>query len=164
MNLTGASRLIMYDLDWNPANDHQAMARIWRGSQKRACFIYRLLSAGTIEERIYQRQLRKDDLASLVVPTASESQKGCSKTIAWAGIAAKELFQLSDSRSTTHEAMQCSRCQPSGGHQFSPQTQQAAPDDLRTWGHHLTADGCGDEALQNVYDKMQESGVRTQLN
>ena len=34
----------MFDPDWNPANDDQAMARVWRDGQKKPCFVYRLLS------------------------------------------------------------------------------------------------------------------------
>jgi hypothetical protein len=34
----------MFDPDWNPANDEQAMARVWRDGQKKTCYIYRLLS------------------------------------------------------------------------------------------------------------------------
>ena len=44
LNLIGASRLILYDSDWNPANDQQAMARIWRDGQVRPCHIYRLIT------------------------------------------------------------------------------------------------------------------------
>ena len=40
----------MLDLDWNPATDAQAMARIYRQGQKKECFVYRLLTSGTIEE------------------------------------------------------------------------------------------------------------------
>uniref|UniRef100_A0A183BMZ4 DNA repair and recombination protein RAD54-like n=1 Tax=Globodera pallida TaxID=36090 RepID=A0A183BMZ4_GLOPA len=43
LNLIGANRLVMFDPDWNPANDGQAMARIWRDGQKKTCFVYRLL-------------------------------------------------------------------------------------------------------------------------
>lgn len=40
MNLIGANRLVMFDPDWNPANDDQAMARVWRdGQKKKVCFI-----------------------------------------------------------------------------------------------------------------------------
>lgn len=41
LNLPGASRLILFDSDWNPASDSQAMARIWRDGQKRDVYIYR---------------------------------------------------------------------------------------------------------------------------
>jgi DNA repair and recombination protein RAD54B len=44
-------------VDWNPAIDHQAMSRIWREGQRREVHIYRLVTAGTIEEAILQVQL-----------------------------------------------------------------------------------------------------------
>lgn len=52
LNLVGASHLVLYDLDWNPAMDKQAMARIWRDGQTRTCYVHRLLSTGTIEEKV----------------------------------------------------------------------------------------------------------------
>lgn len=48
LNLIGANRLVMFDPDWNPANDEQAMARVWRDGQKKTCYIYRLLSVRTV--------------------------------------------------------------------------------------------------------------------
>ena len=67
LNLIGANRLIMVDADWNPATDHQAMARVYRQGQKKPCFIFRLFTTGTVEEIIYQRQfeLQKGNLAKL---------------------------------------------------------------------------------------------------
>eukprot|EP00891_Asterochloris_glomerata_P002075 jgi/Astpho2/2075/e_gw1.00038.344.1_t len=59
LNLVGANRLVLFDSDWNPAHDLQAMARIWRDGQQKACTIYRLLTTGTIDEKIFQRQLQK---------------------------------------------------------------------------------------------------------
>lgn len=41
LNLPGASRLILFDSDWNPASDSQAMARIWRDGQKKDVYILR---------------------------------------------------------------------------------------------------------------------------
>jgi SNF2 family DNA or RNA helicase len=48
-------RLILFDPDWNPASDAQALARVWRDGQKKMCFIYRFIATGTIEEKIFQR-------------------------------------------------------------------------------------------------------------
>ena len=62
LNLVGGNVLILYDIDWNPANDQQAMARVWREGQKKAVAIYRLLTAGTIEEKILQRQVRTNQV------------------------------------------------------------------------------------------------------
>jgi len=67
LNLIGANRLVLFDSDWNPAADQQAMARIWRDGQKKRCHVYRLLTAGTIEEKVFQRQLMKGELSGSVV-------------------------------------------------------------------------------------------------
>ncbi|CAM6070408.1 unnamed protein product [Sphagnum tenellum] len=66
LNLIGASRLVLFDPDWNPATDAQAMARIWREGQLKPVIIYRLLSTGSIEEKIYQRQIMKGEVAAAV--------------------------------------------------------------------------------------------------
>ncbi|RHY03848.1 hypothetical protein DYB25_001057, partial [Aphanomyces astaci] len=66
INLIGANRLVLFDPDWNPATDKQAAARIWREGQKKQCFIYRFVATGTLEEKIFQRQLSKEGLQSIV--------------------------------------------------------------------------------------------------
>jgi Superfamily II DNA/RNA helicases, SNF2 family len=48
----GANKMILFEADWNPSNDHQVMGRIWRDGQKKEAQIYRLISCGTIEERV----------------------------------------------------------------------------------------------------------------
>ena len=65
-NLIGANRLVLLDPDWNPANDEQAAARVYRDGQRRSVHIWRMLSTGTVEERIYQRQIFKRGLNALV--------------------------------------------------------------------------------------------------
>lgn len=66
LNLIGANHLILFDPDWNPATDHQSMGRVWRDGQKLRVNIYRLISTGTIEEKILQRQLFKGELQSVM--------------------------------------------------------------------------------------------------
>ncbi|TVY19385.1 DNA repair and recombination protein RAD54B [Lachnellula arida] len=67
INLIGASRLVLFDVDWNPAVDLQAMARIHRDGQKKPVKIYRFLMAGGMDEKIYQRQVTKLGLADSVI-------------------------------------------------------------------------------------------------
>ncbi|XP_045471449.1 DNA excision repair protein ERCC-6-like [Harmonia axyridis] len=67
VNLTGANRVIIYDPDWNPATDTQARERAWRIGQNKQVTIYRLISAGTIEEKIYQRQIWKQLLSNKIL-------------------------------------------------------------------------------------------------
>lgn len=66
LNLIGANRLVMMDLDWNPATDRQAMGRIWRQGQRKEVFIYRLIMAGSLEETMLARQNDKHALGDLV--------------------------------------------------------------------------------------------------
>lgn len=66
-NLTGANRVIIFDPDWNPSTDVQARERAWRLGQKREVTIYRLMTAGTIEEKIYHRQIFKQFLSNKVL-------------------------------------------------------------------------------------------------
>lgn len=55
------------DPDWNPQSDAQARERAWRYGQERSVTIYRLIVAGTIEEKIYQRQIFKTALSNKVL-------------------------------------------------------------------------------------------------
>ena len=66
LNLIGGSRLVMFDLDWNPATDKQAAARCWRDGQRYQCYTYRFVSSGTLEERMLQRQLSKEGLQNVI--------------------------------------------------------------------------------------------------
>lgn len=70
LNLIGANRLLLFDSDWNPATDRQAMARVWRDGQAKRVYLYRLLMTGSIDEKIFQRQLSKEGLSSSVLDNA----------------------------------------------------------------------------------------------
>uniref|UniRef100_A0A8C5K8K0 DNA repair and recombination protein RAD54B n=1 Tax=Jaculus jaculus TaxID=51337 RepID=A0A8C5K8K0_JACJA len=103
LNLIGGSHLILYDIDWNPATDIQAMSRVWRDGQKHPVHIYRLLTTGTIEEKIYQRQISKQGLSGAVVDLAKSSEH-----IQFSVEELKDLFTLHESsHCVTHDLLDC---------------------------------------------------------
>lgn len=59
INLPRATQVILLDPDWNPMNDNQAKERALRIGQKNKLSIYRFITRGTIEEKIYNKQLLK---------------------------------------------------------------------------------------------------------
>lgn len=67
LNLTGADTVIFVEHDWNPQKDIQAMDRAHRLGQKKTVNVYRLITRGTIEEKIMGLQRFKIDVASQVV-------------------------------------------------------------------------------------------------
>lgn len=84
LNLTGASRVVLYDLWWNPAVEQQAAARAHRIGQTKDVDVVRIISEGTIEENIRELQQSKLSLVDQILP--SNEQK--------AGININELKQL----------------------------------------------------------------------
>jgi SWI/SNF-related matrix-associated actin-dependent regulator of chromatin subfamily A member 5 len=67
INLTAADTVIIYDSDWNPQMDLQAMDRAHRIGQKNKVNVYRLISENTVEEKIIERQTIKLKWDSLVI-------------------------------------------------------------------------------------------------
>ncbi|WP_226580535.1 SNF2 helicase associated domain-containing protein [Halobacillus litoralis] len=67
LNLTGADTVILYDLWWNPAIEEQAAGRAHRIGQEKVVQVIRMISEGTIEERIYQLQQKKRDLVDQII-------------------------------------------------------------------------------------------------
>lgn len=67
INLTAADTVVFYDHDWNPSNDAQAMDRAHRLGQTRQVTVYRLITKGTIDERIVQLARVKKDVSMEVI-------------------------------------------------------------------------------------------------
>ncbi|CAK9143929.1 unnamed protein product [Ilex paraguariensis] len=109
LNLIGGNRLVLFDPDWNPANDKQAAARVWRDGQKKRVYIYRFLSTGTIEEKVYQRQMSKEGLQKVIQQEQTDS-KTQGNFLSTEDL--RDLFTFHDTiRSEIHEKMSCNRCQ-----------------------------------------------------
>ncbi|KAF2810925.1 helicase SWR1 [Mytilinidion resinicola] len=74
INLTAADTVIFYDSDWNPTIDSQAMDRAHRLGQTRQVTVYRLITRGTIEERIRKRALQKEEVQRVVISGGAGAQ------------------------------------------------------------------------------------------
>jgi DNA excision repair protein ERCC-6 len=96
VNLTGANRVIIFDPDWNPSTDVQARERAWRLGQKKEVTIYRLMTAGTIEEKIYHRQIFKQFLTNKILKDPKQRQTFQMKDL-------YDLFTLGGSEDDTTE-------------------------------------------------------------
>ncbi|XP_043911576.1 TATA-binding protein-associated factor 172 [Protopterus annectens] len=67
LNLTGADTVVFVEHDWNPMRDLQAMDRAHRIGQKRVVNVYRLITRGTLEEKIMGLQKFKMNIANTVI-------------------------------------------------------------------------------------------------
>ena len=98
--------MIHNNITWNtadPAVDKQAAARCWRDGQKKRCFTYRFLATGTVEEKIFQRQLSKEGLQS-IVDDKEQVNALSTKDL-------RNLFKLRQGTpSDTHDKLKCERC------------------------------------------------------
>jgi superfamily II DNA or RNA helicase len=75
LNLTGADYVIHYDPWWNPAVEQQAIDRVHRIGQTKPVFSYKLITQGTVEQKIVAMQARKKSLADNVLTTDDEIGK-----------------------------------------------------------------------------------------
>jgi SNF2 family DNA or RNA helicase len=73
LNLTGADTVILYDLWWNPAVEQQAADRAHRIGQTKVVQIIRLLTEGTVEEKMYELQQKKKDLIDEIIQPGQQS-------------------------------------------------------------------------------------------
>ena len=159
LNLIGASRLILFDLDWNPATDLQAMARVHRDGQKKPCYIYRFVTQGALDEKIFQRQVSKTGLADSIV----DGKGGVS---GFTREELKNLFSLDEGEDCqTHKLMAC-ECGGSGVLSDDVQDQPELPgrNDLASLG--VDSDGFVDiDAPETLYldDDSDDEPIRPKV-
>jgi len=138
INLIGASRLILFDVEWNPAVDLQAMARIHRDGQMKPVKIYRFLMAGGLDEKIYQRQVTKMGLADEIVD-------GKKTESSFSAAELKDLFRLETANCQTHDLIGCD-CEGCGREPPSAEALAAVTNDTTSYDSAQTSDS-DDEVL-----------------
>ena len=89
INLVGASKCIIFDPDWNPSTDVQARERAWRIGQTKEVTVYRLILSGTIEEKVYHRQVYKQFMTDKVLKDPRQKRFFKAKDLS-------DLFTLGD--------------------------------------------------------------------
>ena len=145
LNLIGANRLVLFDPDWNPAADQQALARVWRDGQKKDCFVYRFIATGTIEEKIFQRQSHKQSLSSCVVDSAEDVERHFTLD------SLRELFQFKPgTTSDTHDTFKCKRCKSDGKQWMKAPAMLYG--DTSSWNHFVNDGEAG--ALGKIQDLL----------
>lgn len=146
INLIGANRLILLDPDWNPAADQQALARVWRDGQKKDCFVYRFITTGTIEEKIFQRQSMKQSLSSCVV----DENQDVDRLFSLDNL--RQLFTFQpETLCDTHDTFRCKRCKDGKQVMKAPAMLYG---DANSWNHFTN------DELMKIEDLLlrQESG------
>ncbi|DBA95427.1 TPA: DNA-dependent ATPase protein rad54 [Trebouxia sp. C0006] len=154
LNLIGGNRLVLFDPDWNPATDKQAAARVWRDGQKKQVYVYRFITTGSIEEKVFQRQMSKEGLQAVV--NGNDAAGG-----GWSSEMLRDLFTLrEDIASDTYD----SRCRsteesivdgddeagPLPPPEYKQQVGAPAEEDLSNWGHHPTVSTLPDDVMQKA--------------
>jgi DNA excision repair protein ERCC-6 len=86
LNLTGASRVVILDPDWNPMTDIQAKERAMRIGQHKDVTVYRFLTKSSIEEKVYRRQVFKVFLANRILHSPEQKKFFANRDL-------KELFE-----------------------------------------------------------------------
>jgi DNA repair and recombination protein RAD54B len=138
LNLVGASRLVLFDVDWNPATDLQAMARVHRDGQKHPVKIYRFLMAGGMDEKIYQRQVTKTGLADSVVDGKKNEASFSAEEL-------KDMFRLDlNAECQTHDLLGCD-CKGLGVDTLPPASQPEAGEVVDSEDDESTSMGRSDD-------------------
>ena len=98
LTLTEATRVIIYDPAWNPTTDNQSVDRAYRIGQTKDVVVYRLITCGTVEDKIYRRQVFKGGLSKA-------GAEGGNSTRYFGAEEASQLFETSETALRTSDTM-----------------------------------------------------------
>uniref|UniRef100_T1J5D6 DNA repair and recombination protein RAD54-like n=1 Tax=Strigamia maritima TaxID=126957 RepID=T1J5D6_STRMM len=150
-NLIGASRIILFDIDWNPANDLQAKARVWRDGQTKTVHIYRFLTTGSIEEKIFQRQVSKQNLSDAVMDQIGSSKMEFTKE------ELRDLFTFHENTSSlTHDQLNCKCLDDNLPEKHEKHKSNLNMNELLQWSHfsHPNLTRIDDKHLESAGDHI----------
>ncbi|XP_065545782.1 DNA excision repair protein ERCC-6-like isoform X1 [Lathamus discolor] len=149
ITLTAASRVVIFDPSWNPATDAQAVDRAYRIGQKENVVIYRLITCGTVEEKIYRRQVFKDSLIRQTTGDKKNPFRYFSKQ------ELRELFTLEDTRTSA------TQIQLQSLHATQRQTDLQLDEHI-AYLHSLDMFGISDHDLIYTRETAQEEQVESE--
>ena len=169
LNLAAANKVIIFDPNWNPSFDLQAQDRAFRIGQQRFVSVYRLITSGTIEEVVYNRQIAKQQMANATLNNTHERRYftgvmgpngGWLEEGELGGV--HNLFSLTKDEVTTREieAREAARAQERGRHMLNiKKIPQDIMDAMKEQGGDETKDE--DALLKELAQEMGlDVGVR----
>eukprot|EP00873_Tetraselmis_striata_P027428 jgi/Tetstr1/447692/TSEL_035049.t1 len=147
LNLIGGNRLVLFDPDWNPANDKQAAGRVWRDGQKKRVFVY-------------QRQLSKEGLQSVVNNgNGNGTAKASSNLMSQEEL--RNLFQLrpetvSDTYDSLHRGQGKQQAAKKSRRKRSPAESDSDDGDFQSDSEDeaVESDGEGEHSVEHVEYKL----------
>ena len=120
-------------------------------------FHYRLLTTGSIEEKIFQRQAHKKALSSTVVDNNEQTLRHFTVS------ELRELFKLEDTESDTHKKLKCVRC-VSKVETKSPPEDADCTSDVANWYHCWNKKGLADIVSTSNFTKVSVVRFKFQTN
>ncbi|CAN8241100.1 unnamed protein product [Cochlearia groenlandica] len=162
-NLTGANRVIIFDPDWNPSNDMQARERAWRIGQKKDVTVYRLITRGTIEEKVYHRQIYKHFLTNRILKNPQQRRFFKARDM-------KDLFILNDdgdsnaSTETSNIFSQLAEEINIVGAQTEKQAESASEHDIQDPAEDISHGEALDEETNILKSLFDAHGIHSAVN
>ncbi|XP_047126426.1 DNA excision repair protein ERCC-6-like isoform X1 [Hydra vulgaris] len=95
ITLTCANRLVIFDPSWNPGTDAQAVDRVYRIGQEKDVVVYRLVTCGSVEEKIYRKQIFKNAIMKQTTGASDNPYRY------FTNLELRELFSLDNPRVST---------------------------------------------------------------